>query len=344
MLFSLLAVVTAARKLPKAVVINLPKHEARYEGAKRELNAAGVRFERMDAVEGRRLSPAEKRANVTALARALITPGMTGCFLSHRRCWERCVALDQDLLVFEDDIMLEADFARRACAAMEDLPSDWDVMLIGALGLVHPERRYGLWWLVHFLPQLLFLPATGMRWRPRVSSAVHVPLRPAGTHAYVISPAGARKLLAGCPRANYHVDVAAWGLRSLQLFCVSPLLAKQTHADTTIGGNRDFAWIANRVGPIVFDRYTGADLTWAYNTPLLRLGGDSWFVLVSTGRVFSVYLLGLLASWLAGSKLLFVLDQLMLLSQAAAVRLLLHFNSPAPAAAPVHPRPRGIEA
>ena len=64
------------------------------------------------------------------------------------------------------------------------------------------------------------------------------PLRPAGTHAYVISPAGARKLLAGCPRANYHVDVAAWGLRALQLFCVNPLLAKQTHADTTIGGNQ----------------------------------------------------------------------------------------------------------
>mmetsp|Transcript_31848 Transcript_31848/g.75235 ORF Transcript_31848/g.75235 Transcript_31848/m.75235 type:complete len:191 (-) Transcript_31848:89-661(-) len=179
-----------------------------------------------------------------------------------------------------------------------------------------------------------------MRWRPRVSDAVHVPLRPAGTHAYVISPAGARKLLAGCPRANYHVDVAAWGLRSLQLFCVNPLLAKQTHADTTIGGNKDFAWLASKTGPLVFDSYTGADLAWAYNTPLLRLGGDSWFVLVSTGRVFSVYLLGLLATYLTRSNtrlctLLFALDQLMLLSQAALVRLLLQFNSPpAPLAAP----------
>ena len=57
----------------------------------------------------------------------------------------------------------------------------------------------------------------------------------------------------------------------------------QTHADTTIGGNQDFAWIASKTGPLVFDRYTGADLTWAYNTPLLRLGGDSWFVLVPNG-------------------------------------------------------------
>ena len=116
-LHCLLLASVVARKLPKSVVINLPRHEARYEGAKRELNAAGVKFERLDAVEGRRLDPAEKQANVTALARALITPGMTGCFLSHRRCWERCVALDEDLLVFEDDIMLEADFAKYAAAA-----------------------------------------------------------------------------------------------------------------------------------------------------------------------------------------------------------------------------------
>ena len=166
-----------------------------------------------------------------------------------------------------------------------------------------------------------------------------MPLRPAGTHAYVISPAGARKLLAGCPRANYHVDVAAWGLRALQLFCVNPLLAKQTHRDTTIGGNQDFAWISRRTGPLVFDRYTGADLAWAYNTPLLRLGGDSWFVLLSTGRIFSVYLLGLLASFLTRAntqlcKLLFALDHLMLLFLAALTRLLLHFNRSHPSPKP----------
>ena len=60
---------------------------------------------------------------MTALARALITPGMTGCFLSHRRCWERCVALDEELLVFEDDIVLEDDFARRRDGRPSPSPS-----------------------------------------------------------------------------------------------------------------------------------------------------------------------------------------------------------------------------
>jgi len=341
----LTAAAAAARKLPRAVVINLPRHAERFEGVKHELDAAGVKFERISAVEGRHLNPEDRRANVTALARALITPGMMGCFLSHRRCWERCVELNQELLVFEDDILLEKDFAKRVCTAMDDLPEDWDVMMIGALGLVHPERKYGLLWLFHFLPSLLFLPTSGMRWRPRVSSAVHVPLRPAGTHAYVISPAGARKLLDACPRANYHVDVAAWGMRELQLFCTNPLLAKQTHGDTTIGGRRDFAWLASLTGPIVFDSYTGADLAWSYNIPLLRLGGDSWYILLSTGRSMTLYLLGLLASLLARSRVSFAIDSLLLIAQVVAVRLLLILNSPSnsPAPALAGARPHVIE-
>ena len=59
LLCAALTAVSTARKLPKAVVINLPKHEARFEGVKRELAEAGVSFERIDAVEGRRLGLVE---------------------------------------------------------------------------------------------------------------------------------------------------------------------------------------------------------------------------------------------------------------------------------------------
>ena len=69
---------------------------------------------------------------------------------------------------------------------------------------------------------------------------------------------GAAKLLALCPRANFHVDLAAWGQRGLNLYCVNPLLAKQTHEDTTIGGMADRSWI-----PHFVDEYTGVDFQWA---------------------------------------------------------------------------------
>ena len=40
--------------------------------------------------------------------------------------------------------------------------------------------------------------------------------------------------------------------------CVNPLLAKQTHEDTTIGGMADRSWI-----PHFVDEYTGVDFQWA---------------------------------------------------------------------------------
>ena len=66
---------------------------------------------------------------------------------------------------------------------MSELPADWDVLLIGALGAVHPEKRYGL-----NLP--VALVAGGRRAPRKISPRLHVPLRPMGTHCYLISPRG----------------------------------------------------------------------------------------------------------------------------------------------------------
>lgn len=125
-------------------------------------------------------------------------------------------------------VVLEDNFTAVLTEAMDELPDEWDVLLLGALGAVHPSYKYGIN-LMHAFA------AGGMRWPRRRSHNLHTPLRPFGTHAYAISVAGARKLLAANPRASYHVDVIAWGQRDINLYAVHPLLAKQTHGDTTIG-------------------------------------------------------------------------------------------------------------
>jgi hypothetical protein len=78
-------------RLPKALLVNLPRHQERFQKVKQQLDGAGVNFERANAVDGKMLTPAELKADVTLLARWLITRGMVGCFLSHRACWQRCV-------------------------------------------------------------------------------------------------------------------------------------------------------------------------------------------------------------------------------------------------------------
>ena len=227
---------------------------------------------RASVVDGLALSPVERRAEATALGRAFMTPGMIGCYLSHRRCWAECARTGAPLIVFEDDVALAepATFAAAVSAGLREvaaLDATWDVLLLGALGCVHPDgwRHYGA-------NVLHGLVGGGLRWPRRLSPTIHVPARPFGTHAYVLSPAGARKLLATCPRASFHVDVVAWGQRSLRLYSLTRengrMLATQAPtSETTIGGLADRSWLPS----FTVDAYTGAEFSWAFNAPILRL-------------------------------------------------------------------------
>lgn len=282
-------VVAAAKPLPKALLINLPRHTSRYDEVKQQLDLAGVSFERIVATDGRALSEDVTAREVTRLGRLLMTKGMMGCYLSHRSCWQKCLAEGSPVIVFEDDVVLGADFTDRLEKAMDSLPEDWDVLLLGALGAVHPSKYH-----VTFLHAL---GAGGLRWPRWITADVHTPMRPFGTHAYVVSAAGANKLLTHAPRASYHVDVVAWGMRCLKLYAVHPLLAKQTHADTTIGGSQDRSWIPS----FTIDDYTGADFAWAWNAPLMQFGGAGG-VMLTSGRWFFTTLLGLVLAAVLRSR------------------------------------------
>ena len=116
-----------------------------------------------------------------------------------------------------------------------------------------------------------------------------------GTHAYLLSPAGARALLARCPRVNFHVDVAAWGETRLRLYLArdptdNSLLARQAPADahggSTIGGVPRSALLPN----FTVDAYTGAEFGWAFNGPVLQVAGFVLTIgrsLVSTAFLFA---------------------------------------------------------
>lgn len=56
------------------------------------------------------------------------TPGIKGCFYSHYRLWQKCVELDEPILIFEDDIVLSRPY----------ISIDWKDVLIVALG--HPKK------------------------------------------------------------------------------------------------------------------------------------------------------------------------------------------------------------
>ena len=178
-------------------IINLDKDTARWRSVTAELSGKGVpmdRVTRLPAVYGKDLSPAELQASASGIARHFCTAGMIGCYLSHRNFWQQTLeGAAPWQAVLEDDVQVSEDFCEKLEECVGELEShpetrggNWDVLLLGALGCVHPQRKYKLNRINAFV-------AGGGRVTRRVTEHCHVPRRPFGTHAYVISPGGARK-------------------------------------------------------------------------------------------------------------------------------------------------------
>lgn len=98
-------------------VINLNSSKSRLEKITRELHAKGVPFERIEAVDGRRLpDPAKSVSPFSRVFRPTpLLPTTIGCWLSHKKVWEKIKAEKIPLsLVLEDDASPRVSFEELA--------------------------------------------------------------------------------------------------------------------------------------------------------------------------------------------------------------------------------------
>lgn len=264
-------------------VINLEKDQDRWDGVTQELRQAGVEhIHRIPAIYGKDLSDQELQSNTTMLARMFATRGMIGCYLSHRLFWEKVASADEShscQIVLEDDVVLHESFYEYVHEAVQTLDTcpetkdTWDALILGGFGSIHPQGRRGM----RDVNSLLM----GDSRKPRVISAteenashnvtLHVPRRPFGTQAYVLSQRGAQKLLEHAWYAAGHVDCVIWGIQDLNIACCDPLLAYQNvDFDSTIGSKSwgPDAWLPDT---ILVDPYSKVTVKWALGEPLIKL-------------------------------------------------------------------------
>ncbi len=98
----------------KILVISLPKSTERRARAAQKLGERQLPFEFIDAVDGR----VDKHpylqhydeASFLVHRRRRAAPGELGCYVSHLLAWERCIALNEPVVVLEDDFELTPDF------------------------------------------------------------------------------------------------------------------------------------------------------------------------------------------------------------------------------------------
>jgi len=122
---------------PKIYLINLDKSKDRLDSCFDRLNKQNVTFQRISAVLGDGLTEQQKSRNYSQKLNEekyhyQLTNGEIGCYLSHRKAWEKIANSDDPYaVVLEDDIKLIGDF-NLAITAMNNLPFDWQIIKLSS--------------------------------------------------------------------------------------------------------------------------------------------------------------------------------------------------------------------
>ena len=171
----------------KCLVINLDRVPARWRFMQDGLRAAGLeaeRFSATDAAAPGALDDTHYRPH--SGDRWELTDSLVACFESHRRVWQSVV--DRDLAaaaIFEDDIVAGGGLR----AAIDWLDQGKVAFDVAKLDTARRRLRLGP----------VTAEADGVAWRPLLSGA-------ASAAAYVLTQAGARKLLAWSDPFCDHTD------------------------------------------------------------------------------------------------------------------------------------------
>jgi glycosyl transferase, family 25 len=171
------AMTAPAERPIRAFYLNLDREAARRHAIEDQLACAGIPAERVDAVDGSQPLPPELLHYFNPAH--VMDAGALGCYASHIKAW-RLTSLKAlpHALVLEDDAILPANLAAVLSDIIAALPKGWDMVHLGT----EPDRA------------VCEIAKVGPR------KIVQYSRVPPGTVGYLISRAGAKKLLQAKPR------------------------------------------------------------------------------------------------------------------------------------------------
>lgn len=205
----------------KAFVINLDRSPERMEGISKNLDALGIPFERVAAVDGSKLTEQEIAEHYCeALNKTLhyrpMKAGEVACYLSHRKVCQQILDSGLDYaLVLEDDAELvpgSREFVEKAAASHQH----WDIVKL----YEGPNAKKAI---------------DALKVTEQFSLTVTAKV-PSGTVAQIISREGARKILAMSERFGRPIDqdIRHWWLHDLRVLGVSPTLVSHVGEESDI--------------------------------------------------------------------------------------------------------------
>jgi len=211
-------------------VINLPARADRRAQFMAWNARPGVEFAFVDAAVGASLDRAQLVAqNVINVDNAGFSAGALGCAMSHRALWLAARDAAGPTLICEDDACLRGDIAAQLQTVLTQLRPDWHLCYLGynTDAVVATQSDDGLKALLFFDEGAKRAPGYFDAFA-RLHAPTPTPLQcfqAWGTLAYVVSPAGAQRLLELCFPMRADMEVYMFGQnRTLKPFGIDGMI------------------------------------------------------------------------------------------------------------------------
>jgi glycosyl transferase family 25 len=206
-------------RIPPIFLINLDRSHERLALMQVQGSGLGLNFERVPAIDGTKQLPGWMVAQFLddcGRARGGLSEGEVGCYASHLVVFSKIVERRlKAAIVLEDDAVLDQDFERLACAAMCAAPAGWDCIHLST----------------DFKKPAFPVVDLGLG-----RSLVRYKRLPVNSLGYVVSRAGAAKLLAARQRLRpFDLEFRLAWQTGLEMFGTYPALAHTNRRlETTI--------------------------------------------------------------------------------------------------------------
>ncbi len=253
-------------KIDGVYVINLEKNNDSWERTRKTFETNGFKPNRILAVDGNTLSEEFYKNNCTLKCSTLCSNKMIAIAASHIKCWAEMLNRgDKAAIIAEDDVVLVTDFKKK----LEKLqpPTDWDVLFLGCFACDSAGPS------LYFQAYNLYLgkPIDAGR---KINNNIHVPHMALGTHCYLVSEKGAKRLLELFNgNIDDHVDVQMQKYFSngkLKNYSISSLISSQTSSKNFSGFPRLFN---NALKGIFVTSDKGMSLPFYLSTPGIEIFG-----------------------------------------------------------------------
>lgn len=113
----------------KTFIISLQRSQDRREIFNKYNSKYIKDYEFFDAIDGQTLDINDLSNKVFTKLSKNYTKGALGCALSHLALWEKCIELNEPILIMEDDVILSQNFKSHFNNVYNSmLPTDWDIV------------------------------------------------------------------------------------------------------------------------------------------------------------------------------------------------------------------------